>query len=324
MLHRESFREPSVIYGIVAVAMASLLLLGFLLWWRSHIIVYRLTLSAGAKDGMYYPMALEIQEMVRRSYPRIRINVVTSEGSQQNLQRLLDEPKKYDLALVQNDTQPPVRTDESPRPKNGDAQIRTLTPLHVDVLHIVVRDIGIQNLQDLRGHAIAVGKPGSGSRPLTEELFKHYGLTMGKDELHEMSLKKATLAIQKEEIDAFLFAVGMQSDTMFDCMTCEGVHFLPLGKLGEEGSEMDGFLLRYPFAENYVIPKMSYGPGIEGSSPVPAIPIPALAVRNHLVSRESLPIYVARAVTETIHRKRSTQVQEIHTASQITEDFDRS
>ena len=58
-----------------------------------------ITMSAGPRDSSLYVTAVEYRKILARN--GIKLNVLVSDGSVQNLHRLLDPKQHVDLALVQ-------------------------------------------------------------------------------------------------------------------------------------------------------------------------------------------------------------------------------
>ncbi|WP_270732662.1 TAXI family TRAP transporter solute-binding subunit [Shimia sp. Alg240-R146] len=102
-----------------------------------------LTITTGGADGTYYKFAQEIQQMMPSDVP---LEIATSEGSVQNLRRLIgyegpSEQKFYQLAFVQADVLEQLRA----RAK-GDAvlesivdRIKVVMPLYGEEIHVFTR-----------------------------------------------------------------------------------------------------------------------------------------------------------------------------------------
>ena len=131
------------------------------LWGRSHppscsgrknTRVHRLTLAAGSPTGEYYAFSQAFAEVVSRNNPQIQIEVIETDGSQNNMTLLRDN--QVQLALVQSDTpvEPPARA------------VALLFP---EMFHLMARtDSGITSVADLRGKRVALMPEGSGSYAL--------------------------------------------------------------------------------------------------------------------------------------------------------------
>ena len=126
----------------------------------------RLVFAAGQRGGLYHELAQHLATELQAAHPRLRIEVIETDGSLDNAQRL--QNRDADLALLQNDTQ-------------AGAQARSLSAIHPELLRFLChRDAGIQSLHDLAEHTIAVGPKGSGSEQFTRELFQYLGLPVAE------------------------------------------------------------------------------------------------------------------------------------------------
>ena len=151
-----------IVILVIAVVSVIFLVAGLHLLQQSNKTTY-LILSAGQPGGTYLPMAERLADIVNTACPNINITVVESYGSVENIERLVKG--QADLALVQNDTP-------------GEAMIRTMVPLHREVLHFLVRrDSDINRIRDLVGKRVEVGPQDSGTEVLVRNLLRHYGIS---------------------------------------------------------------------------------------------------------------------------------------------------
>ncbi len=119
------------------------------------------------------------------------IDNYNSQGSQQNLQRLLN--KEVDFAIVQLDV-------ASAAMKAG--KVKTLLVLTQEYLHIVTKeDSDIKSLADLEGKRVIVGALGSGIYFTSKRIFEASNLTIKEIKSNEDRLKK----LINGEIDAFVY-----------------------------------------------------------------------------------------------------------------------
>ena len=297
------------IYGGLTVLLGLVILIGGIVWVRNASRRYHLTLTSGQKGGMYLPLAQSIKEVVDAKSSKIRISVLESMGSGENLKRIISG--EADLALGQNDS-------------TGQDEIRTLTPLYRDVLHFIVREeVEIHQIQDLRGKIVAWGPDGSGSRPITEKLLAHFEIATDKVDLRPMKIDEACRALHAGNIDALLLTVGVHSEAVHELAQKRGIRFIPFGSAINGGSEIEGFRLHYPFAQGYLIPTYAYAAQTPDEIGVPEEPIAALSIQTLFLCRENLPDHVARELTRIIHQNRSALLQKHPGAAQISEGFDR-
>ncbi|QBR00215.1 TAXI family TRAP transporter solute-binding subunit [Paraburkholderia pallida] len=128
-----------------------------------------ITISAGPRDSSFMQMAEAYRTILARN--GVKLKILESDGSVQNLQRLLDPKAKVDLAFVQGGVADGLDT-------------RSLVSLgSVAYLPIVVfyRGSGLTQLAALDGKRIAIGRVGSGTRELSLKLLDANGMEPGGD-----------------------------------------------------------------------------------------------------------------------------------------------
>ncbi|MBT6154017.1 MAG: hypothetical protein HOK71_13655 [Planctomycetaceae bacterium] len=126
------------------------------------------TMATGTKDGYYY----ELGESVRGKIGP-RLHNLATEGSKDNLDALV--AKRADFALVQQDVVSRYLTRLGK--EQSQSSIEVIGRVSFDYLHIFVRNpLHVNEVQDLRGMRIWLGKPGSGSRVTSLQFLDAIGL----------------------------------------------------------------------------------------------------------------------------------------------------
>ena len=145
--------------SIVTIAIAIVLIIaGF---WLAYQFVEPapptdLTISTGSKEGAYYANALKYKELLAKQ--GITLNIQTSAGSTENLQRLI--ANETDLALVQGGL------------TAADTKLQSLGSLYYEPTWIFhQKDQPLNKLTDLAGKKVAIGPEGSGTRSLANLLL---------------------------------------------------------------------------------------------------------------------------------------------------------
>jgi len=127
-----------------------------------------LTISSGAKGSTFANVAARYGKILARD--GIKLNVLESAGSQENLSRLSDAHSGVDIAPVQSGIA-----------ASGDSgNIVSLSSMFYEIVAIFYRTPKpIQRLSELRSLRIAVGPEGSGTRTLALTLLKANGIEPG-------------------------------------------------------------------------------------------------------------------------------------------------
>ena len=149
------------------VALFCAVVVGLVFWLVDPAPPRTITISAGPADSSFMQMAQAYRAILARN--GVALKILESDGSVQNLQRLLDPKQHVDLAFVQGGVADGVDT-------------RSLMSLgSVAYLPIIVfyRGSGLTRLSELEGKRIAVGRVGSGTRELALKLLSANGMDPG-------------------------------------------------------------------------------------------------------------------------------------------------
>ncbi len=264
--------------------------------WQNTARTYRLVLAAGGRTGEYYAFSQAFAEVVTRNHPRIRIEVVETDGSPENMAQLRDG--RADIALVQSDT--PV-----------DPPVRAVALLFPEMFHLIARtDAEIASVADLAGKRVALMPQGSGSFALFWPLTQHYGLTPEAMTTLPMSADEAHAALLRGEVDALFRVITLGNDSVRDLLQSNDIKLLPI-------EQVDALRLSLPYLNAHVIPKGTY----DGGQPTPAADLPVVAVNALLVAHEDLSDQVVNALTRTLYENRNELVSRYPRAAMIRLDI---
>lgn len=238
-----------------------------------------LRLGADQLNSEPYEMASAISHVVGRHYPGIKISVVGTGGSSENMALLAKE--RIDLALVQAD----VISREN---------VSLLAVLYSDLFQLLVRDdSGINKLKDLEGSKIALPPVTSGQYRAFWFLANHYGLAPERIIAIPMNTRAADDAVVNGQVDAVFRVRGPRNASIRVLLGRAKLRFIPI----EQG---DALHLRRPAFVTSVLPKGAY----RGDPPVPPADLPTVSVDRMLVARNDLPVHVVRAITRVLFENR--------------------
>ncbi|MDJ0583120.1 TAXI family TRAP transporter solute-binding subunit [Crocosphaera sp.] len=203
-----------------------------------------LSISSGSPGSGYQ----SISSQIKLSADTIEQIDVTdnynSQGSQQNLQRLLD--KEVDFAIVQLD----VASDAM---KEG--KVNTLLVLTQEYLHIVTKaDSEIKTLPDLQGKRVIIGAEGSGIYFTSKRIFEASDIKVIEIKSNEDRLKK----LINNEVDAFIYVGPLATSDRFKQELKESPQ---LNLIPVDTSLINYLTIQFP--ESYkgkVIPQGTYKP----------------------------------------------------------------
>ena len=226
-----------------------------------------------------------LKTVVERHYPRIRITLLETGGTVENLQMLQDG--RAQLATAQSDILPGPRA-------------RALAVLYDDTFQLLVpKDSQAQTLVDLQGRRIALAQSGGQFQSFLR-VVEHFGLHQADFHFVGANDQAAADAFLNGRADA-IFRVRAIGDPSIQQLVQSGkVRFLPI----EHAAAMK---IKYPAFAAALVPVGAY----LGNPPVPAQDVPTVAVQRTLLARDSANAAAIRAITGTLIERRQEIMQEI-------------
>src|SRR5262249_51047626 len=125
-----------------------------------------ITFSTGPDGSVFYKNAMKYKKIIEEK--GVKVNVVTSEGSLQNLQRLIDPKSKVAVAFSQGG----ITT-------NGVDKLVALGSVSYQPLFVFYRGKPFDLISDLSGKIIAIGPEGSGTRKFALSILELNGIKPG-------------------------------------------------------------------------------------------------------------------------------------------------
>jgi TRAP-type uncharacterized transport system substrate-binding protein len=185
----------SVLFAALATAFA-------VFWFFHSAPPMRITITTGPEGSSAYTSAKKYADILARS--KVKVDILPSEGSIQNIQRLTDPDSHVDLGLVQGGL-----ADEAQAAKLvslGDTNHQPLL-----IFYRAPRPVRI--LSEFSGKRLAVGPEGSGTRILALALLADNGIKPGgPTKLEEVDAQDAGKALLSGNIDA-AFLMGDSAPT---------------------------------------------------------------------------------------------------------------
>ena len=244
-----------------------------------------LTLAAGTSSGESYILGNALKTVVERHNPRIRITLLQTGGTVENLQMLQDG--RAQLATAQADISPGPRA-------------RALAVLYDDTFQLLVpKDSQAQSLVDLRDRRIALAQSG-GQYQSFLRVVEHFGLQAADFHFVGANDDGATEAFLNGRADAIFRVRAIGDPSIEQLVQSGGVRFLPI----EHAAAMK---IKHPAFQAALIPVGAY----LGNPPVPTQDFPTVAVHRTLLARDSASVTAIRAVTEALMERRQEMMEEI-------------
>jgi hypothetical protein len=157
-----------VLWTIGPVTILFALLAMVVVWLVDPAPPRSITISAGPPDSSLYLTAEEYRKIL--AHNGVKLNVLESDGSMQNLQRLLDPKQQVDLALVQGGISDGFDT----------SSLISLGSVSYAPIVVFYRGKPLSRLAQLAGKRIAIGREGSGTRVLSLKLLEANDIVPGE------------------------------------------------------------------------------------------------------------------------------------------------
>lgn len=298
------FRRRTALWGLVAV----LAVLGLLTWWLRPFgepeLKGSLTLSTGVRTGVYDRYGRLLEQALARDVPGVRVRLETSQGSQENLQRVASGEADFTIATA--DAVAKYRADGKP----GAESLRGCARLYDDYVQLVVpAGSTVQSARDLRGKRVAIGQEGSGVRLISERLLAAAKLDPVRD-ITPVSIGIDTMPAELEagRIDAFFWSGGLPTSAVRELSERFEIRLVQLGDLLEP-LQGTGSPARYYRAA--VMPQDAYARARNTSA------VATLAVPNLLVTTEDTDAELTEQFTRTVILSRDRIGHKVHAAQLV-------
>ena len=255
--------------------------------------VHHLTIAAGSKQGESYIFSQAMAQVIAKYQPKIEIQVLETKGSEENVELL--EKKKVQLAMAQADT-----------PALPSARIVSF--LFPDTFQLVVTDkSGIQEVADLRGKRIGLPPQGGGQYKSFWFLAEHYRLKPTDFRYMAMTEEQADLAFRSNQVDAVFRVRPPGNKSILELVQNRRGHLVPI----DQAAAMK---IKQPAMEAASIPKGAY----QGDPPIPAIPLPTVAVQRIFLANKEVDAEIVRQITSILYERRQELATIISVASYVS------
>jgi hypothetical protein len=267
-----SWRDLAITFGPICLVSV------FAIWLAIRLIQpappNTLTITAGPVGGMFWNAAQKYKTILKHN--GVTLNVLTSQGSLQNLERLANSATHADVGFVQSGT--------SMADTKGHVlgNIKNLISLgSVSYVPLVVFYTGPQEilLSDFFGKKIAIGPQGSGTRQIALALLKANGIVPGGPTmLLSLTGDDIAKALLSREIDvAFLTGDSAQPPVMAALARTPGIRQYNF-------VQADAYVRRFPYLKHIDLPMGAFDLGKN----LPATTIHIIAPTAELIARNSL------------------------------------
>ena len=227
-----------------------------------------ITISCGPAGSSFRLAAEKYRKILARN--GVKLQILPSEGSLDNLKKLSDPNSRVDVAFVQGGISSGV---------NLDKLVSLGSVFRLPLMLFYRAPEPVQFLSGLAQKRFAIGPEGSGTRALALVLLKANGIEPGgKTPLVDWSGEEAANALIEGKIDAaFLMGDSATPPIMRRLLWSPGIRLLDF-------SQADAYIRRYPYLSKLILPRGAFDFGKN----VPSQDIQLIGPTVELVARENL------------------------------------
>lgn len=237
-------------------------------------------IASGQEDSSFHNNANKYAEVMSRH--GIKVKVLTTDGSEENLDLLQKENGTVDVGFVQAG----LVDEEETR------NIMSLGTMYVQPFMVFYRGRGeIDHLGELKGRKIAIGPEGSGTNTLSLKLLKENGMTAADAQLLEIDGDDAVDAFKQKKVDViFTTSELTRTHTMRELMRLPNVHLMNF-------LQADGYLRHLPYLSRLTAPKGSFDLGLD----IPKQDVQLIGTPVELIARTNLHPAISDLLLEAAH-----------------------
>jgi TRAP-type uncharacterized transport system substrate-binding protein len=198
--------------AITVLATAAIAVTGAIIYFFESAPPSTITISSGPEGSVFYKNATKYAAILARS--GVKVKVLPSNGSLENLQRVSDHSSHVDLGIAQAGIAPPPG-------------LISLGSISYQPLLLFYRASSLQLISELTGKKIAIGATGSGARSFALKLLAVNGIeeNKGPTTLLDWGADDAAKALTEGKIDAaFIMSESASSDILHVLMRSKESH----------------------------------------------------------------------------------------------------
>lgn len=205
--------DVSPAIAFTALGLTVVILAGAIAYFFHSAPPSTITITSGPEGSAFHKNALKYAKILERN--GIKLNVMTSEGSFENLRRLSDPKSKVEVGLVQAGI-----TDSPPE------HLISLGSVSYQPVLVFYRGRPRQLLADFKGSTISTGPLDSGTHKFAMTLLKANGLEEGQEtKLLHLEAIDAGKELLNGKIDAaFIMSESASSDLLKELLRSKEVH----------------------------------------------------------------------------------------------------
>jgi len=225
-------------------------------------------ITSGPEGSVFKTVAEKYAEILARN--GVKLKILPSEGSIENLKRLTDPSFQVDIGFVQGGESAGLKIDKLVSLGSISQQ-----PLLVFYRSAVPMDL----ISDLKGKRLAIGPAGSGTRALALTVLAASGIKAGGNSaLEDLNAEDATKALLEGKIDAvFLTGDSTSVQNIRRLLMTPEIHLLDF-------AQSEGYTRRITYLKELILPRGS----VDLEKDIPARRVHLVGPTVELIARSNL------------------------------------
>ena len=200
----------------------------------------RMVITTGGESGAYYQFAKRYATILARD--GIELEIRTSAGSLENLQRLRDDVAQ--IGFVQGGVVSPADDPDS----NEDSGLLSLGSVFYEPVWVFYRgEQPMTRLTELSGKRIAIGQEGSGVRQLAQQLLEANEIAAGDNMIPASGLEAAE-ELQQGRVDAAFIIAAENAPVVQVLLRSPGIRVMSF-------AQANAYQRRFPFLTRLTLPQ---------------------------------------------------------------------
>ncbi len=249
-----------------------------------------ISIGTGGVTGVYYPTGGAICRLVNKNRKEhgLRCSVESTGGSVYNINTV--RAGELELGVAQSDWQYHAYNGTSKFADQGPFEgLRAVFSVHAEPFTLIARKgAGIETFEDLKGHKVNVGNPGSGQRATMEVVMDAFGMTMDDFALaSELKGSEMAQALCDGKIDAMIYTIGHPAAAITGAATTCDIELVDVS-----GEPIDKLIAENPYYSAATIPGGMYRGNPDD--------VQTFGVRATLISSTDVPEDVVYTVVKAV------------------------
>jgi TRAP transporter TAXI family solute receptor len=272
-----SFRDLAISAGPLVLITAIVIVAAY--WYVRPAPPNTITIISGPSGSVFQRTAEKYRKILARNGVKLRI--LPSEGSLDNLKKLNDPAYRIDVGFVQGGVSTGISVDK----------LVSLGSVFHEPLVVFYRSaVPMVRISGLNGKRLAIGREGSGSHALALILLKANGIEPGSaTTLMDLSGEDAAQALIEGKVDAaFLMGDSAAPPIMRKLLRTAGIRLLDI-------AQADAYIRRFPYLNKLDLPMGVF----DFDKNIPSQDIHLIGTMVELVARDNLHPALSDLLIET-------------------------